>query len=90
MHDHAGSYSALGIAPPMCCTLRWVNLQRVPHQPGCQAWGSSLTHSIFVNDLLLKLQSSGFGARVGELVCGSPMYADDLALVASSPKELMK
>ena len=34
------------------------------------------------------LAQSGFGVSVGDVHCGSPMYADDLALVASSPEEL--
>ena len=41
-----------------------------------------------MEDLLNTLQLSGLGARIGEVFCGAPMYADDLALVASSPEEL--
>ena len=49
---------------------------------------SPLLYSIFVDDLLNTLDHSGLGARIGEVFCGAPMYADDLALVASSPEEL--
>ena len=49
---------------------------------------SPLLYCIFVDDLLNTLQLSGLGARIGEVFCGAPMYADDLALVASSPEEL--
>ena len=28
------------------------------------------------------------GVRIGEVFCGVPMYADNLALVVSSPEEL--
>ena len=41
-----------------------------------------------MNDLFLEPQISGFGVKVGEVFCGSPMYADDVSMVASSPVEL--
>ena len=41
-----------------------------------------------MDELLDILAQSGFGVSVGDVYCGSPMYADDLALVASSPEEL--
>ena len=50
--------------------------------------GAILLYSIFVDDLLNTLDHSGLRARIGEVFCGSPMYADNLALVASSPEEL--
>ena len=49
---------------------------------------SPLLYSIFMDDLLNILERSGYGARIGQVFCGAPMYADDLALVASSPEEL--
>ena len=49
---------------------------------------SPLLCSIFVDELLDLLEGSGFGAVVGIVYCGAPMFADDLALVASSPEEL--
>ena len=41
---------------------------------------SPLLYSIFVNDLLLHLSSSGHGVSINGIFCGSPMFADDLAL----------
>ena len=51
---------------------------------------SPLLYSIYLNDLLIELQQSKLGAKMGEIYCGAPAYADDLALVASSPEELQK
>ena len=47
-----------------------------------------LLYCIFVDELLDNLRASGHGAKVGEVYCGAPMYADDLALIAESPDEL--
>ena len=49
---------------------------------------SPLLYSLFVNDLLVELEHSGLGVRIGSVFCGAPMYADDLALIASSPEDL--
>ena len=49
---------------------------------------SPLLYSIFVNDLLLHLSSSGHGTSVNGIFCGSPMFADDLALVSESVSDL--
>ena len=49
---------------------------------------SPLLYSIFVDELLDILYHSGCGARVGDCYCGAPMYADDLALIAESEKDL--
>ena len=43
---------------------------------------------LFVDELLDILAQSGFCVSVDDVYCDSPMYADDLALVASSPEEL--
>jgi len=40
--------------------------------------------------LLVELQQSSFGVKIDDIYCGAPAYADDLALVASSPEELQK
>ena len=48
---------------------------------------SPLLYCIFVDDLLSTLELSGLGVRIGEVFYGAPMYANDLALVASSPEE---
>ena len=46
---------------------------------------SPLLYSLFVNDLLVELEHSGLGVRIDSVFCGAPMYADDHALIASSP-----
>ena len=43
---------------------------------------------LFVDELLDTLAASGLGVYVAGLYCGAPMYADDLALVASSSADL--
>ena len=49
---------------------------------------SPLLYSLYVNDLLVELENSGLGARLGNIYTAAPMYADDLALIATSPEEL--
>ena len=49
---------------------------------------SPLLYSIFVDELLDLLTTSGLGVSIDTIYCGAPMYADDLALVADSPEEL--
>ena len=49
---------------------------------------SPLLYSIFVNELLDQLSASSFGVFIEGTYCGAPMYADDLALIGSSPEEL--
>ena len=41
-----------------------------------------------LSPLLVELENSGLGARLGNIYTGAPMYADDLALIATSPVEL--
>ena len=41
-----------------------------------------------MDELLDILAQSGFDVSVADVYSGSPMHADDLALVASSPEEL--
>jgi hypothetical protein len=48
---------------------------------------SPFLYCLFVDELLDILTQSGYSVSIG-VYCGSPMYADDLALVASSPEEL--
>jgi len=43
-----------------------------------------------IADLLIELQQSNFGAKIEDIYCSAPAYADDLALVASSAEELQK
>ena len=49
---------------------------------------SPLLYSIFVNDLLVHLESSGLGIHIGNIYCGAPMYADDLTLICNSASDL--
>ena len=72
-----------------CSVLQCGNHSRAfPISQGvCQgAILSPLLYSIFVDDLLNTLDHSGLRARIGEVFCSAPMYADNLALVASSPE----
>ena len=50
--------------------------------------GSYSVTSIYINDLLYQLSGSGYGATIDGNFCGSPMYADDLALIANSSTDL--
>ena len=45
---------------------------------------SPFLYTLYVNDLLSELNSSGLGACVGDVFVGSPMYADNLALAAAT------
>ena len=47
-----------------------------------------LLYSLFVDDLLLELAASGYGAFVDGLYCGALMYADDMVLIAASQSDL--
>ena len=49
---------------------------------------SPLLYSIFIDELLNLLTTSGLGVSIDTIYCGAPMYADDLGLVADSPEEL--
>lgn len=78
------------------CTssLLWNGKQskQFPIQQGVRQGGvlSPFLYCIFVDELLDILSESGIGVTINGLYCGAPMYADDLALVASSPEELQK
>ncbi len=45
-------------------------------------------YSIYVDDLV-KLSSRGEGSRINEVYVGSPMYADDLALIADNLQQMI-
>ena len=49
---------------------------------------SPLLYNLFVNELLVTLEQSGLGVKIGSVYCGAPMYADDLALIVFSAGEL--
>jgi len=46
--------------------------------------------TVFVNDMLLKLQFCGFGCHISGTSCGCLMYADDLILLSASLTHLQK
>ena len=43
---------------------------------------------IYINDLLLDLQQSELGAKIGEIIISSLGFADDIVLVSESPENL--
>ena len=49
---------------------------------------SPLLYSVYVDNLLDTLTSSGCGVQIESIYCGAPMYADDLALIADSVADL--
>jgi len=60
-------------------------LQIIPNLAGCPPGSNSIP---IIFSWINTLDRSGLGARICEVFCGAPMYADDLPLVASSPEEL--
>ena len=51
---------------------------------------SPFLYSVFVDELLDLLVSSRYGACIGDVYVGAPMFADDLALVSESPTVLQR
>ena len=49
---------------------------------------SPLLYSIYVDNLILTLEASGYGTSINNIYCGAIMYADDLALISDSPQGL--
>ena len=49
---------------------------------------SPLLYSVYVDNLLDTLASSGCGVRIESIYCSAPMYADDLALIGDSETDL--
>ena len=49
---------------------------------------SPLLYSLFVDNLLLELTASGYGAFIDGLYCDALIYADDLVLIAASQSDL--
>ena len=45
---------------------------------------SPILFSIYIDELLLKLESSGLGCYVGNVFVGTLGYADDLTLLSSN------
>ena len=46
---------------------------------------STFLYKLFIDNLLHELEHSNFGIRVSDINCGNPAFADDLALMATSP-----
>ena len=74
------------------CTVLWDGKQSRPFNinQGVKhgAILSPLLYNLFVNELLVTLEQSGLGVKIDSVYCGTPMYTDDLALIASSADEL--
>ena len=51
-------------------------------------WTYFTLYCIFLGELLDRLSSSGVGVYISVIYCGSPMYADDILLIAASPTAL--
>jgi hypothetical protein len=51
---------------------------------------SPLLFNIFINGIVEKVKSTGFGARVGEEKVAILLFADDMVLLAESEEELRK
>jgi hypothetical protein len=58
---------------------RWIKVRQSVRQGGVL---STLLYLVFNNDVIKQLRDSGLGAKVGDIYCGSPVQADDLALIA--------
>ena len=72
------------------CPLGWELFLVVCAQSRSKTGGtlSPFLYVLFVDELLDILADSGLGVHVSGFYCGAPMYADDLALVASVPADL--
>jgi hypothetical protein len=44
--------------------------------------------NIFINNLIVKVKNTGIGVKVGEKICNIFLYADDIALMASTENDL--
>ena len=49
---------------------------------------SPLLYAVFTSELLFLLEASDLGVRIGTVYVGSPTFADDMALIASSQEDL--
>ena len=70
--------------------MEWSALTPLSDPPGCQAGWDFIPILVLsvVDELLDTLTQSGHGAVINGLYSGAHMYADDLALIASSQAEL--
>ena len=51
---------------------------------------SPILYAVFTSDLLSSLESSGLGVMINSIYIGAPTYADDMCLVATSPRDLQE
>ena len=51
---------------------------------------SSLLFSIYIDDLLVKTNKSGYGCSVGKVCIGAVVYADDICLLSGSSYDLQQ
>ena len=61
---------------------RWFPVKQSVRQGGVL---SPRLYLLQINDLLVELRNSGYGAYVGNIYCGSPTQADDIALISLTP-----
>ena len=87
-HTYLEATEKVVLVVVVLCSMEGHMLQTIPNQPRSQAGGYII--SPFIYDLLEEPQQSNLGAKMGEIYCGAPAYANDLALVASTPEELQK
>ncbi|VDI55987.1 Hypothetical predicted protein [Mytilus galloprovincialis] len=73
-------------------SIKWDGLTSEPFliQQGVRQGGilSTELYKLYVNDVLDQLEDNGLGKYIGDIYCGAPTCADDIALVANSPTEL--
>lgn len=70
------------------CSVMWMSLMSAPFAVYCgvRQGGvlSPVLFSVYVDDLILQLRSSGLGIHVGSVFCGCIFYADDIVLLSAS------
>ena len=81
------SYS-LYIYSKQYCDVRWKTSfsYRFPISNGCRqgAISSPLFFNLYVNTLILQLESIGIGCKIGGKYCGIFVYCDDIFLLSCS------
>ena len=73
-------------------SVKWEGMISKPFtvQQGVRQGGilSTDLYKLYVNDVLDQLENSGLGYCIGDIFCGAPTCADDIALVANHPVDL--
>ena len=65
----------------------WFPVKRGIRQGGVQ---SSFCYLAFINDMINDIQNSNLSAKMGNIECGCPALADDVAVLANNPNDLQK